>query len=91
MIGKLIAKGLTRDVALRKIRNAVDGLQIDGIKTNIPLHRVILDEETFQKGLYSTNYIGTIKPQDKVLPKEKIEAFFLKVAGIEMNQLKGDL
>ncbi len=91
MIGKLIAKGLTRDVALRKIRNAVDGLLIDGIKTNIPLHRVILDEETFQKGLYSTNYIGTIRPQDKVLPKEKIEAFFLKVAGIEMNQLKGDL
>jgi acetyl/propionyl-CoA carboxylase alpha subunit len=91
MIGKLIAKGLTRDVALRKIRNAVDGLLIDGIKTNIPLHRVILDEEIFQKGLYSTNYIGTIRPQDKVLPKEKIEAFFLKVAGIEMNQLKGDL
>jgi len=91
MIGKLIAKGLTRDVALRKIRNAVDGLLIDGIKTNIPLHKVILDEETFQKGLYSTNYIGTIRPQDKVLPKEKIEAFFLKVAGIEMNQLKGDL
>jgi len=91
MIGKLIAKGLTRDVALRKIRNAVDGLLIDGIKTNIPLHKVILDEETFQKGLYSTNYIGTIRPQDKVLPKEKMEAFFLKVAGIEMNQLKGDL
>jgi acetyl-CoA carboxylase biotin carboxylase subunit len=91
MIGKLIAKGLTRDVALRKIRNAVDGLLIDGIKTNIPLHKVILDEENFRKGLYSTNYIGTIKPQDKVLPKEKIEAFFLKVAGIEMNQLKGDL
>jgi acetyl/propionyl-CoA carboxylase alpha subunit len=91
MIGKLIAKGLTRHVALRKIRNAVDGLLIDGIKTNIPLHKVILDEETFQKGLYSTNYIGTIRPQDKVLPKEKVEAFFLKVAGIEMNQLKGDL
>jgi acetyl-CoA carboxylase biotin carboxylase subunit len=91
MIGKLIAKGLTRDVALRKIRNAVDGLIIDGIKTNIPLHKVILDEENFQKGLYSTNYIGTIRPQDKVPPKEKMEAFFLKVAGIEMNQLEGDL
>jgi acetyl/propionyl-CoA carboxylase alpha subunit len=89
MIGKLIAKGLTRDVALRKIRNAVDGLLIDGIKTNIPLHKVILDEENFQKGLYSTNYIGTIRPQDKVPPKENIEAFFLKVAGIEINQFEG--
>jgi len=89
MIGKLIAKGLTRDVALRKIRNAVDGLLIDGIKTNIPLHKVILDEENFQKGLYSTNYIGTIRPQDKVSPKENIEAFFLKVAGIEINQFEG--
>ena len=89
MIGKLIAKGFNREVALRKIRNAVDGLIIDGIKTNIALHKVILDEENFKKGQYSTSYISTVKPQEKVAVKEDIKAFMLKVAAIEVNQMGG--
>jgi acetyl-CoA carboxylase biotin carboxylase subunit len=89
MIGKLIAKGFNRDVALRKIRNALNGLIIDGIKTNINLHKVILDEKNFLEGCYSTNYIGTVKPQEKVPPREDIEAFMLKVASVEMNQMGG--
>ncbi len=88
MIGKLIAKGFNREVALRKVRNALDGLVIEGIKTNIPLHKVILREETFVKGEYSTAYIGKIKPQDKVEPKEDPTAFRVKVAAIEMNGAK---
>ncbi len=88
MIGKLIAKGFNREVALRKVRNALDGLVIEGIKTNIPLHKVILREETFVKGEYSTAYIGKIKPQDKVEPKEDPTAFMVKVAAIEMNGAK---
>lgn len=87
MIGKLIAKGFNREVALRKVRNALDGLIIDGIKTNIALHKVILNEENFVKGKYSTNYIGTVKPQEKVAVKEDIEAFMLKIAAIELNQI----
>ena len=89
MIGKLISRGLNREVALRKIKCALDGLVIDGIKTNIPLHKIILEEENFVKGTYSTNYIGTVKPQDKVAVKEEIEAFMLKVAAIELNQMGG--
>ncbi|HXH30939.1 MAG TPA: biotin carboxylase N-terminal domain-containing protein [Bacteriovoracaceae bacterium] len=90
MIGKLIAKGLNREVALRKVRNALEGLLIDGIKTNIPLHKVILDEESFRKGHYSTAYIEKVRPQDRVPPKEDIKAFMVKVASIEMNNLGGE-
>ena len=89
MLGKLIAKGFNRDVAIRKIKNALDGLIIDGIKTNIALHKVILNEKTFIKGEYSTSYITTIKPQEKVAAKEEIQAFMLKVAAIEMIQVGG--
>lgn len=87
MIGKLIAKGLNRDVAIRKVRAALDGLAIEGIKTNIALHKVILDEEIFRGGNYSTHYIGTVKPQEKVAPVEPIEEFMKRVVAIEMNQL----
>jgi acetyl-CoA carboxylase biotin carboxylase subunit len=91
MIGKLIAKGFNREVALRKVRNALDGLQIDGIKTNIALHKVILAEKSFIEGHYSTAYIGTVKPQEKVAAKENIEAFMLKVAAIELNASEGSV
>ena len=87
MIGKLIAKGFNRDVAIRKVRAALDGLAIEGIKTNIALHKVILDEEIFRGGNYSTHYIGTVKPQEKVAPVEPIEEFMKRVVAIEMNQL----
>jgi acetyl-CoA carboxylase, biotin carboxylase subunit len=86
MIGKLIARGFNREVAVRKVTNALDGLIIEGIKTNIPLHRVILREESFKRGEYSTNYIGTVKPQDQVAAREGDEALMLKVAAIEINQ-----
>jgi acetyl-CoA carboxylase, biotin carboxylase subunit len=89
MIGKLIAKGFNREVALRKIRCALDGLIIEGIKSNMALHRVILREENFISGKYSTSYIGKVRPQDRVAAKEEIESFMLKVAAIEMNQLGG--
>lgn len=87
MIGKLIAKGLTRDVAIRKVRAALDGLVIEGIKTNIALHKIILDETVFKKGNYSTHYIGSVKPQEQVLKVEAIEEFMKRIVSIEMNQL----
>lgn len=51
LIGKLIAYGPSRDVALRRLRNALDEIVVDGIKSNISLHRdVILNDEAFLKG-----------------------------------------
>ena len=39
LIGKLITWGATRDEAMARMRNALDEIVVDGIKTNIPLHR----------------------------------------------------
>ena len=49
MIAKLITYGDTRDVAIRRMQNALSETIIDGIKTNIPLHELILEDENFQK------------------------------------------
>ena len=43
MIGKLITYGENRDVAIARARNALNELVIDGIKTNTPLHKRILE------------------------------------------------
>lgn len=51
MIAKLITYGDTRDVAIRRMQNALSETIIDGIKTNIPLHELILEDENFQKAV----------------------------------------
>jgi acetyl-CoA carboxylase biotin carboxylase subunit len=86
MIGKLIARGFNRDVAIRKVRKALDDLFIDGIKTNIELHKVILDENTFKGGNYDTNYINKVDPNQFVKPKGE-EELIKRLVAIEINTL----
>ncbi len=87
MIGKLIGRGHNRRVVLRKMRYAIDGLYIEGIKTNIALHKLILDEEKFVSGHYTTNYISEIKPQDGIADLVKTENLYMKAISIEANIL----
>ncbi len=57
MIGKLIAHGATREVALARMRTALDETIIEGIKTNIPLHRSLVDDAAFQAGGTNIHYL----------------------------------
>lgn len=57
LIGKVIAYGDTREIALSRMRNALDEMVIEGIKTNIPLHQDILRGNTFQKGIINIHYL----------------------------------
>lgn len=50
LIGKIIAHGENRSSALARMRGALQEIVIDGIKTNVPLHRDILDDPEFIKG-----------------------------------------
>lgn len=57
LIAKIIAYGETREMALARMRNALDETVIEGIRTNIPLHQDILRGNTFQKGLINIHYL----------------------------------
>ncbi|MBF12846.1 MAG: acetyl-CoA carboxylase biotin carboxylase subunit [Legionellales bacterium] len=50
MIGKLICYAKTREAAIDKMYSALDELIIEGVETNIPLHKEILSDESFIKG-----------------------------------------
>ncbi len=50
MIGKLITYGENRQVALSRMRNALDEIHIEGIKTTIPMHQDILKDSHFAAG-----------------------------------------
>lgn len=57
MIGKLISYGSTRAEALGRMRNALDEIIIDGIKTNIELHQRIMRDKEFVQGGTNIHYL----------------------------------
>lgn len=57
MIGKLIAYGEDREIALRRMKNALDEIIISGIKTNIPLHQDLIIDGGFVKGGTNIHYL----------------------------------
>ncbi len=57
MIGKIIAYGHTREIAISRLRNALQETVIEGIKTNIPLHLKILNDPNFIKGGTDIHYL----------------------------------
>ena len=57
MIGKLIAYGCTRDVAIARMQGALDEISIKGINTNIELHKEILGDANFQAGGTNIHYL----------------------------------
>ncbi|HHU33246.1 MAG: acetyl-CoA carboxylase biotin carboxylase subunit [Zhaonellaceae bacterium] len=59
MIGKLIVWAPTRQEAIQKMKCALLEYKIEGVKTTIPFHLNVLDNEYFQKGEVFTNFIAT--------------------------------
>jgi acetyl-CoA carboxylase, biotin carboxylase subunit len=58
LIGKVVAWDGDRLNALMEMRMALDDLQVDGLKTNIPALRRILRDERFVSGDYDTGLLG---------------------------------
>jgi acetyl-CoA carboxylase biotin carboxylase subunit len=57
LIGKVICYGENRQETLIKMRNALDELIIDGIKTNTPLHQRIISHPAFKEGGVNIHYL----------------------------------
>jgi acetyl-CoA carboxylase, biotin carboxylase subunit len=57
MIGKLIAYGNTREQAIRRMQIALSEMVIDGITTNVPLHRELMLDPNFMEGGTSIHYL----------------------------------
>ena len=62
MIGKLIAYGDNRDIAIKRMQIALNEIYINGIDTNIMLHKQILDDSAFADGKLDIHYLETKLP-----------------------------
>ncbi|MBS9403982.1 acetyl-CoA carboxylase biotin carboxylase subunit [Halomonas sp. TRM85114] len=57
LIGKLITWGVDRETALTRMRNALDELLVEGIKTNTDLHKDLVRDGYFQQGGVNIHYL----------------------------------
>jgi acetyl-CoA carboxylase biotin carboxylase subunit len=57
MVAKLIVWGRTRQEAIDRAHRALDEFVIDGVKTTIPFHKIVLKNEYFVKGDVQTDFI----------------------------------
>ncbi len=57
MIAKLIVTAQTREEAIAKMRRALEEFYIEGVKTTIPFHRQLMDNEDFIAGNYTTKFM----------------------------------
>jgi acetyl-CoA carboxylase biotin carboxylase subunit len=57
MIGKIIAFGDNRETAMARMRVALSEMIVDGIKTNIPLHKDIMTDAGFVAGGVNIHYL----------------------------------
>ncbi len=80
MIGKLIVWALDWEGAVKKARRALDEFYVDGVPTNIPLHRQIVRDLDFIAGRFNTSYLD-----------HKLEQFNLDaINNMEQEQQKMD-
>jgi acetyl-CoA carboxylase biotin carboxylase subunit len=62
LLGKLIVWGEDREMALARSRRALAELEIGGVRTNVPFHRGIIDNDAFLEARVSTNLLDRVGP-----------------------------
>ena len=60
LLGKLLVWGPDRPTAIARGRVALDELVVDGLVTNVAIHRALLDNETFLDGRFTTNLLDRV-------------------------------
>src|SRR3989338_6810360 len=80
LVALLICYGRTRHEAISRMKRALGEFIIEGVKTTIPFHKLVLGKRQFLRGNITTSFIENnkiieelkgLKQQKETLPKEK--------------------
>jgi acetyl-CoA carboxylase biotin carboxylase subunit len=63
LVAKLMVHARDRPEAIARMRRCLDATIVEGIKTNVPLHRAIMDDPDFQAGRVDTRFLERYQPQ----------------------------
>jgi acetyl-CoA carboxylase biotin carboxylase subunit len=59
LLAKLIAHGTTRDEAISRMRRALSEFTIDGVKTTIPFHKKVMEDERFLRDEVYVDFLNS--------------------------------
>lgn len=65
LVAKLICHSEDRNAALNRIKNALEEMVIDGIKTNIPLHQKLARDEGFRNLQFNIHHLENLLQQEQ--------------------------
>ncbi len=65
MISKLITVAQTREEAITKMKRALDEYIIEGVKTTIPFHQLLMEDEKFNEGDFTTKFMDTFEIKER--------------------------
>jgi acetyl-CoA carboxylase, biotin carboxylase subunit len=71
LIAKVIVHARTRELAIARMKRALEAMVIEGIKTTIPLHLKIMDDPKFRAGEISTNFMDYFLNQNGARKNKK--------------------
>ena len=66
LLAKLITFGETRQSAIAKMRRSLDEFIIEGVKTTLPFHRMMMEHEVFLSGDFDTRFVDTAEWRDRL-------------------------
>ena len=82
MIAQVIVHAADRDAAIAKLHDYLGRITVEGISTNIPLLRRVLEDSVFRGGHYDTAYLpGLLARMDSEALIREIDASAGQVAG----------
>lgn len=58
LLAKVVTWGRTREEAISRMKRALDEFKVEGVRTTIAMHRVLLDDPDFQAGRIHINFLS---------------------------------
>jgi acetyl-CoA carboxylase biotin carboxylase subunit len=74
LIAKLIVHHRNREMAIARMRRALEAYIVEGIETSVPLHQRILAEPDFMEGKLSTRFMERFNKSHKRVVAESQQA-----------------
>ena len=90
LIAKLIAWGTTREEAIRRLIDAIDNFNIEGVATTLPFGKFVLQHEAFKSGHFDTHFVQHYFTPDNLYNQDEAEiaaALALKMYLKQKDQL----
>ena len=83
MIAKLVTYGKNRMEAIQKMRTAITGYKIEGLKTTLPFGSFVMEHEAFLSGKFDTHFVRDHFTAEKIQEIQKTKAAVAAIVSLK--------